>query len=185
MKKTNEKINEWKPSFVDAPASPYFKDKAWEFACYLMEFSGYTQTRKLGLDELEGYDDYDQALTWYIEIKKILTSSDLPESFLEACLAKARCLLFEVNGAELKDEDIKREEATEEVTTEEPKTFKVGGKAVDGIGTTETVVKVTKCFVWITFHGNEEILIKRKIRRDSKGNEYIECQKSGYSCKAA
>lgn len=183
MKKTNEKINEWKPSFAGTPASPYFKDKAWEFSCYLMEFSGYTQTRKLGLDELMT-DCYEQASAWYGEIEKVLKSSDLPQRLLDACLIKAKALLKDATGVTLKEEAAE-EIITEEPTTEEPKTFKVGGKAVDGIGTTETVVKVTKCFVWITFHGNEEILIKRKIRRDSKGNEYIECQKSGYSCKAA
>lgn len=183
MKKTYEEINEWKPSFAGTPASPYFKDKAWEFACYLMEFSGYVQTRKLGLDELMA-DCYEQASTWYSEIEKVLKSSDLPQRLLDACLIKAKALLKDATGVALKEEAAAEEIITEEAA-EEPKRFTVGGKAVDGIGDAETVVKVTKCFVWITFHGNEDILIKRKIRRDGKGNEYVECQKTGYSCKAA
>lgn len=171
--------NEWKPSFVNETVGIYYKDKASEFACYLMEFSGYTQISKLCLNELEDHN-YEMAAIWYSEIEKVLKSGNLPQRLLDACLIKAKALLKDVTGVALKEETATEEiEETEEATTEEPKTFKVGGKAVYG-NQVETVVKVTKCYVWFTYCGHPDELQKRKIKKGANGNEYVEFQETGW-----
>lgn len=171
--------NEWKPSFAYVPVGIYYKDKASEFACYLMEFSGYIQISKLCLNELEDHN-YEMAATWYSEVEKVLKSGNLSQRLLDACLIKAKALLRDVTGVALKEETATEE--NEEATTEEAteaKTFKVGGKAVCG-NQAETVAKVTKCFVWITYCGDRNDLIKRKIKKDGYGNEYIEYHDTGF-----
>lgn len=85
-------------------------------------------------------------------------------------------------------EDLTRAAVIEQAV--EGKKFVVGGKAVSrSIFTNEhyqNVVKVTNCYVWLTYTETDMSLIKAKIRRDNEGNEYViyadgcGCQRTEY-----
>ena len=77
--------------------------------------------------------------------------------------------------AEKEQEKAEAEKEQEKPTA--PKIFKVGdvAKAMYTYQSRdEKVVKVSKCYIWITYCGQEDELVRKKIRKDMDGNEYVE-----------
>lgn len=87
---------------------------------------------------------------------------------------KSRAALPKTAKAWLKEQ---REEARAEERG--ARRFTVGGKAVCG-NDEETILKVSKCYVWMTYCGYTDEVQKRRIRKDSYGNEYVEWQETGW-----
>lgn len=150
----------------------YFKSEADYYEFFLLHMSGDARTTHLGIHE-GLYGNKQAAREWAEDLLNKIGNN------YEA-ISEVKRIYKRMTGEEFTADIIREEPTNEEPTNEEPKKFTVGGVAVDHQGRTEKVMKVTKCYVWFTYCGNENELEKRKIKRDSYGNEFVEYQESGW-----
>lgn len=158
----------------------YFKSTSDMIEFALLYARENVRIQMLGLDS-EFLDVEENLYDWVGFMLEALGANADPMAIREVKLIYlAR---FEKDYDEVRAERIaKAAEAAEAEQEKAPKTFKVGdvAKAMYTYQSgDEKIMKVSKCYVWITYCGQEDELIRKKIRRDGNGDEYIEWNEGG------
>ncbi len=146
----------------------YFKSEK-DFNSYMLLYgTGENRTSALRISA-KLYSDKEAAKAW---LEWITANTDGEE---ETSKEIAR-LYKRMTGTEPSEEPVEETEEVEEA--EAPRTFKVGQTVwspwEDFNG--GKVTKVTKCYVWTKFDGEVE---RKKIRKDDRGNEFVEYIEKG------
>lgn len=160
----------------------YFNSTASMIEFALLYAKENVRIQMLGLDS-EFLDVEENLYDWVGFTIEALGSNADPMAIREAkiiYLARFGRDYDEVRAERIAEAEVKAEaevEAEKEQEKPVPKTFKVGD-AVEPMytyqGSGEKVVRISKCYVWLTYCGHEDELTRKKIRKDMDGNEYVE-----------